>query len=485
MDLYLMKSKTVFLSYSRRDSEIMKSITSIFIENGINVWTDEGITPGTADWQVAIEDAIENSTSLVCLFSPDAKKSKWVKAELRRAELLNIPVFPIVVRGTDIEAVPFGYEHVQSVDLRNITIEELSASLKLLINELRLLHSVSSANHANIEKNERTKQSSNVSLSMNSNKVAEKSVYEFTPNAVFNHKSIDTVLSTRILEFIPEPFGLVYIPSGSRDVPTYNTNDTRPKPYEINTSAFVIAKYPITVGQFANFLIANPFEYNKRFKHFKNYSNGFEPSFIDEIISKRYSHDLHPVTGISWLDAVAFINWLSEVTGIGISLPYEKQWLVACGLLPKKDWELNLSRLSLIRLDVNSDNLDKRGRLKTKPVTQGFVNPNGVIDAYGNAWEWCENNSSLYSAISGESRFSRNRYLLPRNGNDDNVAGLWGGLMIQNINNPPRLLNNRFMNSNELMDGSIKTSARVRERSSTFGFRLCVDINNETIRHSL
>jgi len=49
---------------------------------GLKVWTDEGISPGTAIWHTSIENAIQNSGCVVVILSPDSKMSEWVIREL-------------------------------------------------------------------------------------------------------------------------------------------------------------------------------------------------------------------------------------------------------------------------------------------------------------------------------------------------------------------------------------------------------------------
>ena len=109
----------VFLSYSRKDTAIMQRVRDDLRAAGIDVWTDENLTPGTEDWQDAIEDAIEHCTSLLVLLSPDAKNSPWVRREIRYAKVQRKPVFPTLVRGNDHDAVPFELINAQWVDIRD------------------------------------------------------------------------------------------------------------------------------------------------------------------------------------------------------------------------------------------------------------------------------------------------------------------------------------------------------------------------------
>jgi hypothetical protein len=109
----------VFLSYSRKDTEMMHRVRNGLIAEGITVWTDEGIEPGTDLWQKAIQDAIENAGAMVVLLSPDAKASQWVGREIHYAQTHRRKIFPLMVRGDDETAVPFALSGAQYIDLRN------------------------------------------------------------------------------------------------------------------------------------------------------------------------------------------------------------------------------------------------------------------------------------------------------------------------------------------------------------------------------
>lgn len=115
----------VFLSYSRNDTDIMRRVRDHLLDEGIVVWTDETLVPGTPSWMDAIEDAIERADALVVLLTPNAKKSRWVKKEeMRYAEMQEKRIFPLLARGTEKTSIPFGFITAQHLDIRTEAVFE-------------------------------------------------------------------------------------------------------------------------------------------------------------------------------------------------------------------------------------------------------------------------------------------------------------------------------------------------------------------------
>lgn len=108
----------IFLSYSRGDTAMMQRLRDDLRSNGFQVWTDENIEPGSPSWKMDIEKAIHGAGCLVIILSPDAVESKWVRAEIDFAELLQKPMYALLVRGEEINAVPFGLTTHQWIDMR-------------------------------------------------------------------------------------------------------------------------------------------------------------------------------------------------------------------------------------------------------------------------------------------------------------------------------------------------------------------------------
>ncbi len=109
----------VFLSYSRTDYDLMERVANTLSEGGIRVWTDDYLSPGTPSWKKAIQQSIETSGAIVVLLSPGAKASEWVEAELDYGKAHSKGIFPILARGDEKTAVPFGVNIAQRVDIRD------------------------------------------------------------------------------------------------------------------------------------------------------------------------------------------------------------------------------------------------------------------------------------------------------------------------------------------------------------------------------
>ena len=121
---------------------------------------------------------------------------------------------------------------------------------------------------------------------------------------------------------------------------------------DFHVPEFVIAKYPITKAQYATF---------------KN--EGYPSGQGDR-----------PVTEMIWDDAIKFGVWLSEETGLAISLPTEQQWQRAAQ--GDTEWKYPWGD----EFDSSRCNTKESGIGTTTSVTKylGGVSPYGVMDMSGN-----------------------------------------------------------------------------------------------------
>ena len=129
---------------------------------------------------------------------------------------------------------------------------------------------------------------------------------------------------------------------------------------KIPAAKYKIGKYPVTQAQYKAVMGTNP-------SYFKNDSQ-------------------NPVEQVSWNDAQAFCEKLSEITGENYRLPTESEWEYACcaGTTTNYYFGDNDNQLgNYAWYGENSQN-------KTHPVAQKLPNDWGLYDMHGNIWEWTD-----------------------------------------------------------------------------------------------
>jgi len=127
----------VFLCYARADSELVTRLKADLLSQGVHVWIDrEGLQPGTLDWEEALRTSIRAARAVLLIASPNARSSRYVRDELRIAELYQRPMYPLWITGTQwMDAVPLGWGGAQYIDARESRYETAMPELVELLNK--------------------------------------------------------------------------------------------------------------------------------------------------------------------------------------------------------------------------------------------------------------------------------------------------------------------------------------------------------------
>lgn len=125
----------VFISYARKDGEKYAiDLATRLRQEGVKVWTDFELKPGTRVWSDAIENAIIQARIVVVLLSPAVHDSVWVKREYTFAEEHQKLIVPITTIKTN---KPLGLTTGQSLRGDPIYSENAEQVVDSLVQLLR------------------------------------------------------------------------------------------------------------------------------------------------------------------------------------------------------------------------------------------------------------------------------------------------------------------------------------------------------------
>jgi len=94
----------------------------------------------------------------------------------------------------------------------------------------------------------------------------------------------------------------------------------------------------------------------------------------------------HPVVMVSWYEAVAFCNWLSEQLGYRVSLPSETQWERAARHTNGRVYPWGNEEEPGKRCNMNDTGIGTTSTVGIFPAGNAEC---GAADMAGNVWEWC------------------------------------------------------------------------------------------------
>jgi formylglycine-generating enzyme required for sulfatase activity len=284
----------IFISYRRAEDNksyivgvIHEKLSERFGKE--NVFRDTyDINPGT-EWRERLEREVNSCKLMLIIIGPDWANlahpngekrlfdpediTRWeIETGLRRSREENISLIPVLVTGASLphkEELPPSLQELiklQAISLRNFP--DFDADMEKLIQNIRQIRGFREDDI--------------------------KRIKEYEPKTVYIEE------------------GKFWMGSSLTDgIPPFESPQ-----HEVFLSSFRMGKYPITNAEFEAYIrktgISVPIYLGW---NGQNVCKGKED---------------HPVTGVTWMEAMSYCQWLSEETGREYSLPNEAQWEKAC-----------------------------------------------------------------------------------------------------------------------------------------------------------
>jgi formylglycine-generating enzyme required for sulfatase activity len=221
----------------------------------------------------------------------------------------------------------------------------------------------------------KTPETSEEALGSNEPEVEEKVLREFLAGQVF-----------RDCNECPE---MVVIPAGSFQMGSpfsekYRTDDEGPQHGVTISKPFALARFEVT------------------FEEYDVFARDSKKIKVKTPMVEGYGR--HPASNVSWADAVAYTNWLSERTGKHYRLPSEAEWEYAAraGTSSAYWWgnDIGKNRANCVGCDSQWE------KKQTAPVGSFPANAFGLYEVHGNVQEWmqdCPHDSYVGAPSNGEA----------------------------------------------------------------------------------
>jgi formylglycine-generating enzyme required for sulfatase activity len=193
-----------------------------------------------------------------------------------------------------------------------------------------------------------------------------------------------------VLELVRVPAGAFLMGSAASDSEAFG--DEKPE-HRLILGEYYIGRNPVTVAQWAAFVQATGFRTAAEREGSAWANTGFgwsqvsgadwqHPRGPGSVVGRKSDH---PVTQVSWDDAVAFTAWARQVSGRAVRLPTEAEWEKAArGADGRKyPWGNAAPDDSRCNFDDNVEDTTPAGM-----YSPGGDSPYGLEDVCGNVWEW-------------------------------------------------------------------------------------------------
>ncbi len=317
----------IFICYSRKDGDTAMRLLQLFEAEGWHVFIDKQTHVGRR-WHKEIEKELHATRAVVVLWSAASRDSDFVLEEAEYGKRKDI-LFPAFIEAVEF---PYGFGRIQTADLIGWNNQSQHSGFVQLLDSL-LLH-----------------------LNGDATKPAQPvATPSLTPGQTFRDQ-LQTGGEGPLMVRIPTGRFLMGSPNNEP-----GRDDNEGPQHEVRISQpFAMGVYAVTFDEYDSFC---------------QETGRKKPG------SQDWGRKNRPVINVSWGDARAYCDWLSQLTNHSYRLPSEAEWEYACRAGTRTPYYTGEN------IAPHQANFD--GQM---PTSVGLFPPNafGLYDMHGNVWEWIQ-----------------------------------------------------------------------------------------------
>jgi formylglycine-generating enzyme required for sulfatase activity len=436
----------IFVSHSHKDDEFTRRLVSDLHAAGAEVWVDvAGISHG--NFMQRIDEALQGCNWMVLVLTPNAIASQYVKDEVYTAlhrvnQGYMRAVIPMLAAACTPGSIPPQWDVLQRYDATH----NYTAALAGMLNALGLAQQITVP-----------------PVAQRPPAAAPPPARQALPRARFPERlerlGFAAALATdpttgREVAFIRPPLCAVAagpFRMGSDPKQDSEAYDREQPQITVDLPAYAIAKFPVTVAEYACFVDAGHAAPRK--------------GYLGTDWQTQLTRLDHPVTCVSWYDARDYAAWLARLTGQPWALPSEAEWEKAARWDARGDNGHGHARIYPWgdRFEAARCNTGESGIKTTTAVgSYGPENPSrdgsspyGAQDMAGNVWEWTrtiydeqayrtntfrEDSNSTYNRVLRGGSWDYNAWVARaayRNDNPPGIAGVNFGFRVALLSAAP------------------------------------------------
>jgi formylglycine-generating enzyme required for sulfatase activity len=382
----------VFISYASdnvnsntSDRQVADQICTALESQGIGCWiAHRDILPGDT-WMDAITDAVDQTKIIILVFSANTEKSKWVKDEIGLALEENKTIIPFRIQEVSPQrALKLLKVRCQWMDAFTPPLEEHIESLVKIVSRHLGLEPAIPVKEEKLKEKPGADQVQPAAKEIKPVKEDKKKASDMPGDVKkvipIAHK-VEKNKNGYWEAYYQDGIVMVYVPPGEFMMgqtaeekkwlidqigeKDYNSYYVRETPlHKVYLDGYWMGKYQVT------------------FTQYDRYCNETK---IEKPGDKGWGRENRPVIKVSWGEAAAYCQWLSQKTGLQFKLPTEAQWEKAARGNGQRKYPWG-------SLEPGKNLANFRGNIgKTTPVGSypAGASPYGLLDMAGNVWEWC------------------------------------------------------------------------------------------------